>query len=398
MSNKIIYPILIIIFSILIVYAILTKRKNDKLNNNIEKFLNSDKKSNDLSKSNLAKNNINNSIMTNIFANGYWSTPTTRVNGGKVENVMIMKATSLMSNNMSSGNYGSINVLNNIYNITYISNENIIGKTTSNNFIYIKIYNTFSKESKDVPQINGTVTSLVKMYNNDVLMSEFFSYKIPDISNIQFVNNLIKKQDIYVKKPAEVYDLKAYYQLINNYQYADNFLFMEYASSNEDILNKIKVNYSNKLIFSIKRVYKTITGNNITTAMSPNITLKGYDDNKNIASYIVMKSFKNDLDKMKLTSTFIPVSTILYFYRLKNIDTKYSYGDSRLYNTPNSTFNLQNNAENMYLSTIQYNNLNSITETNNSIYELTLVGTYNIDTFNKLKDIKVPFSNVYNLF
>ena len=380
MSNKIIYPILIIIFSILIVYAILTKRKNDKLNNNIEKFLNydnpdnPDKKSNDLSKSNLAKNNINNSIMTNIFANGYWTTPTTKVNVGKVENVMQMKATSLMKDNISSGNYGSINVLNNNYTITFISNENIIGKTTSNNFIYIKIYNTFSKESKDVPQINGTITSMIKMYNDNVLMNEFFSYKIPDISNIEFVKNLIKKQDVYVKKPAEVYDLKAYTAIINNYQYADNFLYMKYASSNEDILNKIKVNYSNKLIFSIKRVYKTITGSNITTTMSPNITLKGYDDNKNIASYIVMKSFLNDLNKMGLTSTFIPVSTILYFYRLKNIDTKYSYGDNKLYNTPNSTFNLKNNAENMYLSTIQYNNLNSITETNNSIYELTLVG------------------------
>ena len=39
MSNKIIYPILVIIFSILIVYALLNKRKNDKLNNNIERFL-----------------------------------------------------------------------------------------------------------------------------------------------------------------------------------------------------------------------------------------------------------------------------------------------------------------------------------------------------------------------
>ena len=394
MSNKIIYPILIIIFSILIVYAILTKRKNDKLSNNIEKFLNS----NEVTNRNLSRNNINNSIITNIFANGYWTTPVTKINGGKVENVVNIKATSLMENNILSGNYGNINVLNNKYTITYISNENIIGKTTSNNFIYIKIYNTFSKESKDVPQMNGTITSMIKMYNDDVLINEFFSYKIPDISNIQFVNNLIKKQNSYVKKPAEVYDIKVYTTIMNNYQYADNFLYMEYASSNEDILNKIKVNYSNKLIFSIKRVYKTITGNNITTTMSPNITLKGYNDNKNIASYIVMKSFKNDLNKMGLTSTFIPVATILYFYRLKNIDTKYSYGDNKLYNTPNSTFNLKNNAENMYLSTIQYNNLNSITETNNSIYELTLVGTYNVDTFNKNQNIKVPFSNVYNLF
>jgi hypothetical protein len=116
MSNKIIYPALIIIFSILIVYAILTKRKNDKLNNNIENFLSDTPTYTpvDISNDDLTNNNLNNNIITQKFENGYWTTPWTQytpTNG--LINLMNVKINSLMNpNNISSQNYGNINLLN----------------------------------------------------------------------------------------------------------------------------------------------------------------------------------------------------------------------------------------------------------------------------------------------
>lgn len=400
MSNKIIYPILVIIFSILIVYALLNKRKNDKLNNNIEKFLSYDPV--DTSNNNLTNNNINNYIITNNFANGNWTTPWTTINNNTIQNTMTINVTKFQQFNKIINDYGAIKLIDNKntqydYIITYIYNENIVGKSKNgnNNYIFIKIFNVFSDESKEAPQNNGSVTSLVKMYNGDQVTQTFYSFKILDMKDIQYVQKLLSNGNSYIPKPPEIYDLNTYKTIITKYQYAPNVLSLEYNTRNDTILNKINQNYSSGIRYCLQRVITSITGNKITTAMSPSIILPG-SKGDNIGTFLIIKSFKSDYDTMNLNTYFKPVSTILYFYKMSNYTTAYSFSDANLYNTPNSTFNLKNNSNNMYQSNIQYNNLNSIKETNTSTYQLIPVGNFTVTDINQ--EIKVPFSKIYNLF
>ena len=302
----------------------------------------------------------------------------------------------------SSDNYGTIKLIDNNntqydYMITYIFNENIVGKSTNgnNNYIYIKIFNIFSDESENSPQNNGTVSSLVKMYNGDQVIQTFYSFRIIDIKDTQSVQKLLSNGDSYTPKPPEIYDLDAYKTIINKYQYSPNVLRMEYDTRNDTILNVINKNYSSGIIYRIQRVITSITGNKITTAISPSIILPGSKSN-NIGTFLIIKSLKSDFDTMSLNSYFKPLSTILYFYKMSNFSTGYSFSDANLYNTPNSTFNLKNNSNNMYQSNIQYNNLNSIKETNTSTYQLIPVGNFTSTDINQ--EIRVPFSQIYNLF
>ena len=403
MSNKIIYPVLIIIFSILIIYALLSKRKNDKLNNNIEKFLSYNPV--DTSNDNLSNNNINNYIITKDFANGSWTTPWTHIdNNGQIKHVMTIEVDNTMTYNSSLDSYGKVHFTdysNNHYHysINYIYNENIVGKpknkNSGNNYIFIKIFNIFSNESTDAPESNGTITALVKMYNGNQVTHTFYSYKIQDMSNTQYVQKLLDTSNSYIPKPPEIFDLPTYQTITNKYKYAPELITMTYGPTNNTILNKINQNYSGGIRYSIQRVFSSVTGNNITTAMSPTITLPGAQGNS-IGSYVVIKSFKSDFDGMGLTSYFKPVSTLLFFYKMTNLSTAYSFSDTNLYNTPNSTFNLKNNSSNMYQSNIQYNNLNSITQTNTSTYQLVSVGSFGVNDIDQ--EIKVSFSKVYNLF
>ena len=82
MSEKIIYPCLIIIFSVLIIYFILTNKNNIKLKNNIENF--------SVYNEEALKYNIkNNNIITNELADGDWTSIYSKVDSHyNVDNLM----------------------------------------------------------------------------------------------------------------------------------------------------------------------------------------------------------------------------------------------------------------------------------------------------------------------
>ena len=140
MSNKFIYPILIIIFSILIIYFILVNKKNTKLNNNIEKFSNS-----------LLKGNMeHNTQFTKELVAGTWTSMDTTVNSDyTVTNLLTINPNQFYDSCNQSTNIGSIiqdtgntstqncsYEYDPVYYITFILNENIVavpGRNTSYN-------------------------------------------------------------------------------------------------------------------------------------------------------------------------------------------------------------------------------------------------------------------------
>ena len=96
-KNNILYPILIIIFSLLIVYFIMKNKYDKKLTENIEKFENNYIKNN---KDQLLKNVLNNSKFTKENANGTWTTIGTTVDSNyNATNLMNINIDKIISDN-----------------------------------------------------------------------------------------------------------------------------------------------------------------------------------------------------------------------------------------------------------------------------------------------------------
>lgn len=431
MENKIIFPAIIIIFSVLIIFAILNKRKNDKLQNNIEKFIsssgkstkapkaptNSSANSSDAPVQTIAKNKIdfmkdlklntmNNSIITEGFANGDWTTPWTYTDiYYRAYNLMSIDA-KLMAMNYGKSSYGNIRIRESTdyyvdYNIIFILNENIVAvsKNNSNINLHMKIFNIYTNEGdvltdKGTIQSFNTLTALVSIFAGNILSKKFYSYKTSGETLSQDLYNDINSNNNNVIQPAEVYDFNTYKTIIGNYKFPNNSVQVTFGVNNTNIYNTINSEYGGQISFAIQRTYNSPTSNQIMTKMSQKIAITCNLSNQ-IPNNILISSFQSDLTENSLTSSFIPAGTSVYFYKLISVDTTYDYSNSQLTTVPSSTFDLQNNATNMYQSNVQFNDLNTVEQINNSIYEVTLIGYYTVT--NLTETVTIPFSVLYNL-
>lgn len=399
MSNKIIYPILIIIFSLLIIYGILNRKKNNELNNNIEKFLNdSSKKKTNITDEDLLLDIVNNSIITKEFANGTWTSPSTTVDSNYVvSNLATINITGLMDINSTKDTiYGTINVMDNTYNITFILNENIVAvcNNNSNMSLHIKFFNIFTNEYRKTAYIESTLNSIVTIYVGTAISYKYYSYKVYNAKANGELYRAILTKDYYVVQPPEIYDYSTYDIIVGDYQYPPNIITLTYGVTNTSILDKLLSSYRDGIKFCIQRIYKSPTGGTITTKMSKPLLLPAIK-NSTIIDNITVDSFAADRSINDFKTFFEPYQTILYFYKLINVDVTYTFTDPNYISVGSSTFNLNNNATNMYQPTVQFNNLNTVQQNNNSNYELTKVGNYEGDTVTS--KITIPFSNLYNL-
>ena len=447
MSNKFIYPILIIIFSILIIFGILNRRNNQRLNNNIEKFTSSPPVLDGMSQD-LGFNIQNNTDITITFANGNWTTINTIFNifpvyecpnidyyelcccyhTGYCESPTAYWCTNYMTINIT-GTTGTIfnpNGLLDTYNITYILNETITGvlSTNSNYNIQIKFLNFFNGETYgNLTNASDTYTSVITIFNGDAIVVKYLSFKllfnncancyyyegdycignngnIPNINNNTYYNfitqptyallpqtyqpngginpnNNIDTGNNYIINPSQIYDINAYNIIISpNYQYRNNFITLNFGEiPSSETLNNIQTNYGGKINFSIQRQFLSPTGQTIQSVMSNLLSLSVLQKGK-IPKNIVISSFQSDMEANNLNSFFQPLSTKLYIQLLSSSNPSYSFSNNNMKNVPSSTFNLQNNANNMYQQNIQFPDLNSLTQTNTNTYNITLIGTY----------------------
>ena len=116
------YPFLILIFSILIIYAIIQYKNNKKLNYKIESFVNNNYYN---SQENNLKLNVENNLTFKEYVNGNWTYNETTINSNSTANNLI-KIT--ISNNNDNNNNGTVILTkNNItMNIIFISNNFIV--------------------------------------------------------------------------------------------------------------------------------------------------------------------------------------------------------------------------------------------------------------------------------
>jgi hypothetical protein len=422
MFDSIIYPIFIIIFSLLIVYAILNKRNNDKLNNNIEKFMNYDDNNinhiNDnrsrrkysmrfrnnrigLAHSNyrmskdLKRNIRNNSIITKDFANGDWTTAWTRISNSKPCNKMIINVTNLRNvQDTCDTKYGTIKFIKDMYDIVSILNGNIVAVSQSNKnmSLHIKIYNPYTEGN--IKKVHGSITCVVSMFGGNKLLYNFYSFKIYNDKVSGELQRIISTKDFYIKEPAEVYDLKSYNIIVNNYKYPSKYIELTFGTINDIVYDKILSVYTDGIKFAIQRVYKSPTDNYITTKLSSPMMLKVMKD-KTIPNEIKITSFKQDFDLNGLKSYFQPHSTIVYFYKFDKLNETYDFKDTNMVNLQRSAFNFKNNSENMYEPNIKFNNLNTVRKTNTSTYKIQKIAEILSPSLSFVPVI--PFSNLYNL-
>lgn len=390
-KNNIMFPILIIIFSFLIIFAILNKKNNDKLNKIIDKFEN--KEENEIS-----KNIMYNTKITKDFANGTWTTSDSVVDSNyNVSNLMVINITENVDGKKKQS-YGTVNYNNKTFNITFILDEYLIANDGSLN-IKIKFYNKFNNENNinvNLPNsIPNTLNAVVLVSHEDTDILKFVSYKVYQNKVNNEVYKIIKSGNTLIDNPPKLYDFHAYEVITKHYRYPGNLLSISsYNTTNYDTIKILNQNYQNGIIhFSVQRVFYSPSNEEIITRSSEKIPLNVMNNNL-IANNIVIAPFSDDKMANNLDTFFKPKATILYFYKFINENITYDYSDKSMNHRPSNVMKFQNNGNSMFKNNIEYNNLLSVEKITNNTYNMTLVGRLKSDLN---KNTIFPFSMINNL-
>jgi hypothetical protein len=404
MYNKIIYPIIIILFSILFIYGILLKNENIKFNNKIENFLNE-------ASDNLGNNLLSNTEFTKDFINGSWTTLTTSVDSDY--NVSNLMEVNIDNYDKDRKNYGFITIDNIKYNVTYLSNENMVcvvdnENNNSNNkdsSIHIKLINKFNendtKIEQGLPYQNNIPKCIITQYIGNILLFNYVSYKVYNNKVNSELYRIILSGNYYVGKLPPIYNYNVYNKIVNNYDYPSNYIsidnFINDNSRYQNIINKLRDKYNGNLRFCIQRVFYTPSYGNteIITRLSPTIMLKVLDEDK-IAKKLRIVSFEEDKKSNNLNNFFRPKATILYFYKFTKSTDRYDYAEKQLI-LPASFLLLsqKNNATNMFNNpTLSYDNVPSVEKIITNDYTLTMVNRMDSDMNN---NTFFNFSDLYYL-
>jgi hypothetical protein len=417
MTNKIVYPLLIIIFSILIIYAIINYKNNNKLNSFIESYQNNS------FNNNFKLDIYDNTFISVDFANGTWTIPESIVNDNyTITNLMtininndaaIKNSSNYTNTNTYDGfkqnifNFGTIDYNGEAYIINYVLNENIIAVSSINKMknMHIKIYNKFTNEDDILTNqpyyTSETLKAVVSIFNNNLLMTKFASYKVYNGKVGGEVYRIIKSKDIYLDQAPPLFDYKTYDVLMTNYKYPPNCVTPIFGTTtgNSAVISAFP---SGQILYSIQRVFYSPTGNNITTKASEPAyisILSGSGNNSQIPLTLQVCPFKQDQDVNSLEKFFSPNGTILYIYKITSQNTSYSYSNPNNLNSPISSLVLQNNANNMFGANAEYlsiNDLSSVQIVDKNTYTMIKVGFYSPDPGNNnlVSPTTIPFTDI----
>jgi hypothetical protein len=396
MTTKIICPTLIIIFCILLFFAIVNNQRIKKLNDNVERFdsnfiefispEDAYKIGSDLKYS---------TALTQSIINGKWTWYTSKVDSNYY-------VSNLCSIDVSDTKIpiGTITVpYLGVFNINYIVDENITAKHSKNEQLSIHVHILrVSQDGSDITKpwfAQTTYNAIISIFLKDSLLIKFSSYKMLKETVDPIVYAIIISGDIFREYPPPMYDLKTYDVLISNkYSYPSNIISISdfslnpQSDSNLDKLYTIlNTNYNGKIKFAIQRVFLSPSGNEIFTRISDDIPPLICIQNKMLPTNIQVAPFQSDKDANKLVGFFIPKATILYFYKLTNSSTSYDFIDTTLRTVSTQTsLGLQNDyninaLDNFFTDpsasifkdnnqNISYNNIDEVKQINNSTYTM----------------------------
>jgi hypothetical protein len=361
MNTHNIYPFIIIIFSVLIFFALVNNERNKKFNIAFEKFIN---------------NGI--SFTPDLF-NGYWTSLDTIVNSkGQASNLIEITKNELYFQENS-------------YSVKSINGRILTAiNSTNNSTIQIKIINAFSNLQDEDPSnqedssdslVSDVLVGIVLVSNSDnKITNKFAIYKLDSkgyLSN-QAIPIIQNKSYIY-KIPKPLYNMDNYFTIVsNNYKYPENLISFQFGETNTDIFDKLTNKYNGTLRFSIQRVYRSPLGGDIITRVSKDININAIQ-NLQIPTQIIISPFDNDkiLNNITNFDEFSPKYTILYFYKITNTNQIFRYNSPNLITANNSEFKFKNNANSMFKDNVAFNDFKTATKLLKNVNSMVLVGKYN---------------------
>jgi hypothetical protein len=417
MINKFIIPILVIIFSLLVIYYILDKKnkkyfiekfipliiKNSNYQkiiinseDNIENDINDDDDDNDDDDNNnykyskkilnesfvskpvstptpLVKNSPNNELSYIIYSlKGTWTNNYSVVNNNRIYNTTTVD---ISDEKNPIVKFKFKNKKDKTYKVTGVKDNSIICKSNDDsNILYIRLLN--DKEDNKIykntlVQYNGQKCLFSFYYpTSNKPFSRYISYQIlkqPVDSNLL---NIVKGKDWIVDFVKEPYDFKTYNIIVGKYKFPKKIMEIKYNKKNNDknknMFKVIKEKYPKGITLYIKRVYVSPNGKNkeIKTHISKPFKILIKDEDK-IPEMIKIISFNAD-KKMNSkgkyifnkANKFVPKCTYVYIEQFYHMSDEFKKIPVK--NVNKREFVLNKNAKNIFKDNIEFINLNKI--------------------------------------
>jgi len=402
--NNLIYPFLIIIFSILFIFGLLRMRNMNKLEQNLDTFINFNFKEHFVDES---LNNSSNDYIKSVL-NGKWTTINSSCDStGKVSNTMNIQIDSLStgelvttSDDSATPKLGQINIDNVDYDIKYASFDSVTAKSINMKSLRLSI--KFNNKIEDDKNMNkplndiNTFNGVMSIYLDNSLIYKYAIYKINDDEIVSpNLCRIIQSKNVLFEQPPPIYDFKTYNTIINDYRFPSNFLSISEWTTNTDILNVIKSKYNGQIQFAVQRVFNSPASKNtdIISYLSEPVLLNCINGEE-IPKTLTVIPFESDKNINQLESFFSPKATILHFFKFKDTDVTYEYKDGNLIEQPISAMRFKNGAESIMKNTIKFNNINTVQLVNTNNYIVTYItraiSNYESPTY-------INFSEIYPL-
>jgi hypothetical protein len=376
------YPILIIIFSVLFFFCLIYHNRRNILNEQFNKIY---------------EHYLDNNKFDYQLYNGKWTSYNSTINSNNTitnpinitifENPLSVDFKNKKMNSLGRLLYNSItyNIFNNPE-LPLYQNDILQCTNDDKEYIIIKLLNKI-ENNNDIVNISSENNNLIAVftiltYNN--VLNQFISYKLYD----NFIPNnaleIIKSGKNIINNFKNPLNIELINNLVNDYKYpSSNLIIFSFGKTNDKIFDIIKNNYNGILQFSIQRVFQIKNSTNLITKNSMKIKLNAINNNS-IPQQIVISSLIKEFKLNKFDENIIPIATILYFYKLQEQSNIFDY------NNPDkevsiTEFKLKNNANNIYKSNIIYNDILSVRKKVSSIYTMTYINKFsnnlNDDTF-----------------
>jgi len=365
--NNIILVILLV--CVLFIYGILFNIKNNQTKLIIESF--SDIKN--IFKEPLKELNNNQQGIylsrMDAFMLGTWTTNESTVTGDQVNNVMTIAKNEDKDNK-------TISIFNVEYPISFIGEGVIITEKVNNTSILINFLN-FTQTS-DLQQPFKDIVGLQRgiVYFSGIIQKTYLTYKLLNGTTLSKDQNelkrIIENKIFGVNPPPLNFDIFTYKIMVDNYKYPNNMISLTdktipYKNIAKWRIDKLKNIYHNKIMFSMKRIYKGVNNERVTTQMSQKYNVVPLDEN-GLRNQIIIKKAEEELLLNRITNSFKLIQTEVYYYYVQKTTQDYQYQDTTLSYSYSSNMNLIGNLQNSFTNTISYPDLGSIINKGNNYY------------------------------
>lgn len=387
------YPILIIVFSVLFFFCLIYHNRRNILNNQFNEIY----------------EHYSNKFNYKLY-NGKWTSYNSTLKSDNsitypIQIKMLNEPVNIIYKQKTLKSIGTLLYDSNNYNIFNSSElplyQNDILQCVNNEsdiYIIIKLLNKIEDNESNVVNItdsNNLIAVFTILSDNNVI-NQFISYKLYDDIVPNNALEIIKSGKHILQNFKNPINTELMNHLMNDYKYpSNNLIFFTYGIENSKIYDILKNNYNGILQFSIQRVFQIKNKNNIIndnfiTKQSMKIKLNAINNNS-IPKQIVIASLLEESTLNKFDENIVPIATILYFYKLEEQNNMFSYNDPDK-QASITDFKLKNNANNMYKSDIIYNDLLSVRKNVSSIYTMTYINKFSNDLKN---DLFIDFSVLY---